>query len=191
MSFKNAILRSIVIISILILSLLIGYIYQTIWHNIDLKNYPQEYAELVTEYSQKYGVPEYVIYAVIKTESNFQSNKVGENGEIGLMQLTPETFSRLLTMTKATLETGILYDPATNIEYGTYLLSYLYTEYNRWDTVFAIYNSDEATVNEWRENPKYIDDNSNLIIIPDETIKEYVETVNETIEIYKNLYYNN
>ena len=47
MGFKNTVLRSIIIITILILSVLIGYVYQTIWHHIDLMNYPQEYSELV------------------------------------------------------------------------------------------------------------------------------------------------
>lgn len=191
MSFKKNVFRSLVIVVILLLSLLIGYLYQIIWHNIDLKNYPQKYAELVGEYAEKYGVPEYIIYAVIKTESDFQSNKVGENGEIGLMQLTPEIFDRLLVMAKNSLETGMLYDPATNIEYGAYLLSYLYTEYNRWDAVFAVYCSDEQTVNEWLQNPKYTDDHNNLIVIPDKAIEAAVEDINNAIEIYKNLYYNN
>lgn len=191
MSFKKNIFRSLVIVVILLLSLLIGYLYQIIWHNIDLKNYPQTYAEFVSEYAEKYGVPEYIIYAVIKTESDFQSNKVGENGEIGLMQLTPEIFDRLLVMSKNSLETGMLYDPATNIEYGAYRLSYLYTEYNRWDAVFAVYCSDEQTVNEWLQNPKYTDDHNNLIVIPDKKIEAAVEAINNAIEIYKNLYYNN
>ena len=190
MGFKNTVLRSIIIITILILSVLIGYVYQTIWHHIDLMNYPQEYSELVTEYSAKYGVPEYVVYAVIKTESDFQSNKVGDGGEIGLMQLTPETFTRLLTMTKDTLDSGILYDPATNVEYGTYFLSYLYTEYNRWDTVLAIYEAGEDVVSEWRQNPDYVDGNNNLTVIPDDDVRDYVDSVNKAIEIYKNLYYN-
>ncbi len=186
---KKAVTRSIIIIVILGLSLLCGAIYNVVWHNIDLDRHPREFTDLVTEYASKYGVPEYVVYAVIKTESDFVSNKVGENGEIGLMQLSEETFRRLLTMTKATLDTGILYDPATNIEYGTYYLSYLYTVYNRWDTVFAIYASDEVTVNLWREDPDYADDMGNLKVIPDEEVRDYVDRVNDAIAVYKRLYY--
>ncbi len=190
MGLKKAVLRSVVIVVILALSVAIGFAYTGIWRQIDLKNHPREYSEWVSEYGAKYGVPEYVIYAVIKTESDFQSNKVGDDGAIGLMQITPERFERLLTMTKATLETGILYDPETNIEYGTYYLSYLYTEYNRWDAVFAAFASDEETVDGWRENPEYTDENRNLRVIPDEDIRAYVDGVNGKIEVYKKLYYN-
>ncbi len=187
---KKAVFRSIVIMVILVLSVIIGFIYQKVWREIDLKNHPREYSQWVSEYAEKYGVPEYVLYAVIKTESDFQSNEVGDDGAIGLMQITPERFSRLLAMNKATLETGILYDPETNVEYGAYYLSYLYTEYNRWDTVFAAYASDEDTVDRWRENPEWTDENRNLRVIPDEDVRDYVEDVNEAIKVYKRLYYN-
>lgn len=189
MGLKKAVLRSILIIVILSLSVAIGLTYQNIWHRIDLKNHPREYSELVTEYSEMYGVPEYVVYAVMKTESDFQSNKVGDDGAIGLMQITPELFSRLLMMTKADLDPGILYDPKTNMDYAVYYLSYLYTEYSRWDTVFAAYASDIETVAEWQKNPEYADENGNLKFIPNEDVRIYVENVNKTIEIYKKLYY--
>ncbi len=189
MGVKKAVLRSIVIVVILALSVAIGFIYQSICRQIDLKNHPREYSQWVSEYAEKYGVPEYVLYAVIKTESDFQSNKVGDDGAIGLLQITPERFSRLLSMNKATLETGILYDPETNIEYGAYYLSYLYTEYNRWDAVLAAYTSDEDTVDGWRENSEYTDENRNLKIIPDEDVRSYVDIVNKAIQVYKRLYY--
>lgn len=190
MGLKKAAIRSGIIIIILALSVAIGLAYQGIWRQIDLKNHPRMYSEWVSEYAAKYGVPEYVVYAVIKTESDFQSNKVGEDGAVGLMQITPERFSRLLTMTKATLESGILYDPETNVEYGTYYLAYLYTKYNRWDTVFAAYASDEDTVERWRDDPELTDGNRNLKAIPDENVNGYVEKVNKAIEVYKSLYYN-
>ena len=189
MGFKKAVIRSVVIVVILALSVAFGFGYQRIWREIDLKNHPRQYSDTVSEYARDFGVPEYVIYAVIKTESEFQSNLLSDDGAIGLMQITPERFSRLLTMTKESLDKGILYDPDTNIEYGTYYLSYLYTKYSRWDTVFAAYASDEDTVELWRENPEYGDENKNLKKIPDEAVRQYVEAVNNAIEVYKKLYY--
>ena len=123
MKFRSTVFRSVVIIVILCLSLGVGFLYQTIWHRIDLENHPIEFAEYVTKYAEEYGVPEYILYAVIKVESDFESNRLSEAGEIGLMQISPETFSWLLTLTKESLDPGILYDPETNIRYGAYLLS--------------------------------------------------------------------
>lgn len=190
MKIKKAAHRSAIIILILSLSLLFGYVYQSIGHRIDIKNHPREYSDIVSKYSLEYGVPEYIIYAVILTESGFVSNKVSEDGEIGLMQLSSDSFKLLLSLTKEELDPGILYDPETNIKLGTYMLSHLYTRYNRWKTVLTIYDAGEKTVLEWLESVDNIDQNGNLVNIPDESTKKYVEEVEKNIDMYHDLYYN-
>lgn len=191
MKLRNTVVRSFVIIVILCLAMLCGLVYQTIWHRIDLKNHPRDFSEYVSKYAVEYGVPEYILYAVIKTESNFESNKLSEDGEIGLMQLSPETFDWLTTMTKEDKDAGILYDPETNIRYGAYMMSYLYTEYSRWNTVFAIMDAGQDTVDQWMLNRKLVDELGNLIVFPEEKTDIYVNQVNETMEVYRSLYYTN
>ena len=189
MKFKNAVQRSVVIITILILSMLCGYLYQFIGHRMDLKNHPREYEEFVEKYAAEYGVPEYVVYAVIHQESGFQSNKVSDDGRIGLMQLSPNTFRFLTSITREELDTGILYDPETNIKYGTYYLSHLFTTYSRWKTVLAVYLNDKTTVEAWCADPDNTDENGNLLNIPDEDARETVEKAEDTVELYQKLYY--
>jgi len=189
MNIKNAARRSAVVIAILLLSILIGYIYQLIGNKVDIKNHPREYSEFVEKYSAEYGVPEYILYAVIKNGSGFQSNHVSDDGRIGLMQITPECFSWLLTLTKESHNDGILYDPETNIRYGAYMMSFLYTQYSRWKTVIAICVTDEKTVQKWCENPENTDDNGNLTFIPDENVRRKVDNIQETADIYQKLYY--
>lgn len=191
MKLKSAAARSAVIIVILLLSTLIGYLYHTFGHEVDLKNHPREYSEFVTKYCAEYGVPEYIVYGIILSESNFQSNHVSDDGEIGLMQLSPETFASLTSITKENLESGILYDPETNIRYGVYLLSHWFTQYNRWNTVTAMYLTDETTVTDWMNDPDNTDDNGNLTVIPDDEIKAQLESLWEEIEMYQKLYYDN
>ncbi|MBE6616751.1 MAG: lytic transglycosylase domain-containing protein [Ruminococcaceae bacterium] len=189
MNFKNAAQRSVVIVTIILLSILIGYVSHIIGNKIDIAGHPREYTEYVEKYSAEYGVPEYIVYAIILTESDFTSNKVSEDGEIGLMQLSPETFRWLTSLTKEELESGILYDPETNIKYGTYMLSYLYTQHNRWKTVLAVYDAGADAVAEWMEDEKCIDENGNLVTIPDSHTAKYVETVEKELDIYRELYY--
>lgn len=189
MKLKNAVHRSIVIIVILFLSVIIGYVYAVIGNKSDIRNHPREYSEIVEKYSSEYGVPEYIVYAVILEESDFQSNYVSDYGKIGLMQLSDETFNKLLTYTKENLEPGILYDPETNIKYGTYLLSYLYTEHSRWKTVFASYLTDDDMVEIWMNDSNNVDENGNLINIPDKTIADKVENIENEMDLYKKLYY--
>ncbi len=189
MKLRNTVVRSVVIVVILCLSLLSGFLYQTVWHRIDLKNHPREFADYVTKYGAEYGVPEYILYAVIKTESDFESNKLSDRGDVGLMQLSPDTFAWLTTLTKEELDPGILYDPETNIRYGAYMLSYLYTEYSRWNTVFAIMEAGQDTVDGWMRDRRLVDGLGNLVEIPDADTENYVDTINETMEIYRELYY--
>ncbi len=191
MKLRNAAARSAVIVTILILSLLCGYIYSSVWHSIDLRSHPRDCRELVETYAAAYGVPEDLIYAVILTGSEFQSNHVSEDGRVGLMQLSESTFARLTKITKENLDPGILYDPETNIRYGTYWLSYLYTQYGRWHTVLAVHVSDdEDLVKLWLESGLYTDDKGNLTEIPVKTVEETVEDIEEAREKYHELYYN-
>lgn len=189
MKKKSAAFSSIVIICILILSILMGLLCQTIADAIDKKRYPQGFAEYVTKYAAECGVPEYVVYSVIQTESKFQSNAASSAGAIGLMQITPDTFSWIMAMKKETLQPGMLYDPETNIRYGTYYLAYLYSHFNVWDTAFAAYNAGMNRVDEWLENPEYSSDGKHLDSIPYEETRNYVKKVDSAMETYKRLYY--
>ena len=190
MRLKSAAERSMVIVAILVLSVLIGYIYSAVWHSIDLRRHPRDYSEFVETYADAYGVPEHLIYGVILAGSEFRSNHVSEDGRVGLTQLSEETFLRLTRATKETLDPGILYDPETNIRYGTYWLSYLYTQYGRWHTVLSVYASDdEELVQLWLENGLYTDDKGNLTEIPQKDTAEAVSRMEQESELYYDLYY--
>ena len=189
MKTKNNAQRSAVIILIVLLSLLCGYVFQLIGHKADIKKHPRIFEDYVEKYSAEYGVPEYIMYAYILNQSDFMSNRVSEDGRIGLMQISPDTLRWLTSMTKETLESGILYDPETNIKYGTYMMSHLYTNYSRWKTVVAIMLTDEETVTEWMTHPEYTDERGNLTDIPDKTVEEKVERIEDDIETYRKLYY--
>ena len=50
--------------------------------------YPTDYSEIVEEKTAKYDVPRSVVYAVIRTESNFDPEAESWGGARGLMQIT-------------------------------------------------------------------------------------------------------
>lgn len=188
-NLKKSIHASAVILVILVLSVVCGLLYQLIWDAVDRGRYPQDYSEYVTKYAAEYGVPEYIVYAVIKVESDYASNAVSSAGAVGLMQLTPDTFDWISVLMKRTADHGMLYDPETNIEYGTYLLSYLYMRYNRWDTVFAAYNAGMTRTDGWLADPQYTDGEGRLTKIPIKETDKYIDRVNDAIDVYKRLYY--
>ncbi|MBQ7599614.1 MAG: transglycosylase SLT domain-containing protein, partial [Clostridia bacterium] len=91
--------------------------------------------------------------------------------------------------TKEELEPGMLYDPDTNIRYGTYMLSYLYTHYNRWEAVYAAFKAGHDTVDVWLSTPSLCDDKGNLKVIPDNDADRFVRNVKNDSDKYRTLYY--
>ena len=148
---------------------------------------------LRVKYSAKYNVPEYLIYAVIKVESNFDPLAESSAGARGLMQMTESTFKWLTGSAhlQEYLPFEALYIPEVSIRYGTYYLSYLMRRFDHnTDTVIAAYNAGETKVSEWLNDPEYSDGNGGLASIPYAETRGYVKKVNYAIEKYKEIYYN-
>ena len=182
----------IIILIILAVSIAFGFIFDFTVTQVERSIYkrPAEYAKYVEKYCAKYDVPEEIVWAVIKTESGFDSSAVSNKGAIGLMQMLPDTFRWLTSdILHDYHDAGMLYHPETNIKYGTYYLSRLYAQFGDWDTAIAAYNGGEGNVSKW------MGDDGKLTVneIPFEYIETstYVLKVNFRAERYKKLYASN
>ncbi len=82
--------------------------------------------ETLMKVSQKHGYDPIFLLAVIKTESEFKPNAVGSAGEIGLMQIKPETAAWICKKNNITwLGAERLKNPHYNILIGGYYFEYL------------------------------------------------------------------
>ncbi len=174
-----------IILIVLAVSIVFGFVFDFALSRIEFAIYPKpnEYAESVERYSERFEVPEELIWAVIKIESGFDSSAVSDKGAVGLMQLTESTFNEISNQRlKEGLDPGMRYDPDTNIRYGTYYLSYLYARYNNWDAAIAAYNGGLGNVDEW------LDEEGKLGDIPYRETRNYVKKVNRAKEKYEDLY---
>ena len=105
------------------------------------------------------------------------------------MQLLPDTFKWLTDdVLFEHMEVGMLYDPETNIRYGTYYLSFLYDRYGSWDLVLAAYNGGPGNVDKWLENSDYADGEGGLKKIPFKETRQFVRRVNQAWKKYDTLY---
>lgn len=179
------------VLLILVLSVVIGFLYSGALTLIDRITHPMKYEDIVKENSERYAVPESVIYAIIKCESGFDASAESGAGAIGLMQLLPETYQALALRSGEGSDDGLLYDPKTNIRYGTFLLSLLYERYGSWETAYAAYNAGEPTVNEWLNDPAHSDGQGNLKDIPYRETRNYVKRVKKARSVYERLYEKN
>jgi soluble lytic murein transglycosylase len=181
-----------VILVVLVISVIFGFLFDFVCTRIELSVYPKpsEYKSFVSEYSEKYRVPENLVYAVIKVESKFDSSAESSVGALGLMQMMPDTFSWLTNDRLGDrFSVGMLYDPETNIKYGVYYLSWLYDRYADWDITLAAYNAGPENVDKWLEDPTVSDlETGKLINIPFKETREYVKKVNKALGKYESLY---
>lgn len=101
----------------------------------------------VAEASQRFGIPEQWIYAVMRTESAGRIGAVSSAGAMGLMQLMPGTWARQ----RARFGLGAdPFDPRDNIIAGASYLRQLYDSYGV-SGFLAAYNAGGGRYEDWRD----------------------------------------
>ena len=80
---------------IIILSLALAILLDMGISFLEKRAHPLEYSEYVEQYSSEYNIPEYIVYAIIKVESDFDPKAMSSSGALGLMQMMPSTFKWL------------------------------------------------------------------------------------------------
>ena len=148
------------------------------------KIYPQEYSQYVNQYAKEYDIDPLLVYAIIKSESNFKPMAESHNKAMGLMQLMENTAKEV-----SEKEEINLYDPKTNIELGTLYFSKLLEKYNyQIGIALAAYNAGMGNVNTWIERGIIKEDGSDLENIPYKETNMYVRKILNYYKIYKELY---
>lgn len=104
-------------------------------------------AAYVSEASQRFGIPESWIYAVMRAESAGRVGAVSSAGAMGLMQLMPRTWARQ----RARFALGNdPFDPRDNIMAGTSYLREMYDSYGSFG-MLAAYNAGQGRYEDWRD----------------------------------------
>lgn len=160
-------------------------------NKIDHWEYPQEYTEYVTYYADKYGIDPLMLYSFIRTESNFNPMAESDAGARGLMQITEVTFdwikSKIAPTENLTFES--LYDPETNIRFGSYFVSYCLLRYqNDLATAAAAYHSGLGTVDSLLAQQEYSSDGKTLDHYPYPQMRLYVKKITSSYQRYQEIY---
>ena len=165
---------------------LLNYSYKRFYRSA----YPTHYSSFVSTYSEQAGVDPALVYAVIRSESGFEHDAVSSVGAKGLMQITLDTYEWAQTRKRVDeiMAHDTLYDPETNIEFGSYILSLLLDEFQNIPTALAAYHAGWGNVKSWLADEAYSSDGVTLDVIPFTDTNLYVQKVLETIEIYQQLY---
>lgn len=159
--------------------------------NIALKKiYPTKYNEYVEKYSKENNVDKYMIYAIIKAESNFKSDVKSNSNAIGLMQLLENTAVEMSnSIKKDEITEKSLYDPEMNIKLGISYYSYLLKHY-RGNNILALtaYNAGMGNVDNWIKKGVIKSDGSDIENIPYKETNNYVRKILRDYKLYVKLY---
>jgi soluble lytic murein transglycosylase len=117
--------------------------------------------EVITRQARVFNIDEALVWSLINEETYFRTTAIGQDGEIGLMQVTPlvardwarETglaeFERQATEDVSTL----LQNPERNIQIGSWYLEKLRSSYRgrpaETAMTLAAYNAGPSRVDEW------------------------------------------
>lgn len=130
------------------------------------KVYKLEYTEYVKKYANEYNVDEYLIYAIIKAESNFEPNAESHRGAKGLMQLMYSTAEDISKRIGIELNEDNILEPDININLGTKYISMLIQKYNNINLALAAYNAGSGNVDGWIEKGTLKSDGSDIENVP-------------------------
>jgi len=109
---------------------------------------PEEIDQSIVMAAARHNVDPNLVRAVVKVESNFNSNAVSRTGAMGLMQLMPKTARELKVKNP--------FDPQQNVDAGVRHLKYLLENYNGdVNLTLAAYNAGEGAVRRSAGIPHY------------------------------------
>ena len=176
------------IIKALCLVVIILLIYLNIGNLLKIA-YKIEYSDYVNKYSVENNLDPFLVYAIIKAESNFNAGATSSKGACGLMQLMDNTAKEVATIEGIDYESGTtLYNPEKNIKIGTKYYSALKSIFKNNEVALAAYNAGSGNVKKWINEGIIQPDGSNIENIPFKETNIYVRKILKNYKIYKDLY---
>lgn len=168
--------------------------------------HPLLYADLIIRYADEFSLDPALVSAIILSESSFNPNAQSAVSAHGLMQLMPETAGWIagkldedsnenhileaieLNGNRCTID--LLFDPETNIRYGTWYLGYLSRRFDGDATkIVCAYHAGQGNVDSWLSKPEYSHDGVTLDVIPMENTATYAARVLKARDVYQKYYF--
>ena len=154
--------------------------------------YPLEYKDEVLEYSKKYNLDPYLVFAVINAESGFDKHATSSKNAKGLMQITESTAKEVNEITNSvdSLNEENIYNEDINIELGCQYLASLISRYNgNYYLAICSYNAGIGNVDKWISQGQISQDlNTTDVELPFKETTKYLKKVIHNYKMYKVIY---
>ncbi len=151
------------------------------WDDVELR-FPLAFQDEITRFSEKAQIDSAWAMAIARRESSFMADANSPVGARGLMQIMPDTANYIA---KKPVQLRQLYNPVTNIDYGTDYLNYLMRR-NDGNLLMATaaYNAGFSRVRQWIPKDYAMPADVWVETIPFRETREYVKAVMAYYQIY-------
>lgn len=141
------------------------------------------------KYTSKYDVDPALVYSIARQESAFNQYARSHADAFGLLQLIPEKAKEIARKTSIPFKDhNDLYNVATNIQMGSYLLDELKDSNDENFIAFiASYNAGSSVVRKWLKKRYRKDPIEFIEMIPYKETRNYVKMIFRNYVIYKRL----
>lgn len=150
--------------------------------------YPRFYKETVENLCARYELPEYLAYALIRSESFFDKDIRSHAGAVGLTQLMESTAADIARKLK--IRTYDISEPALNAEFGIFYLKELIGRLDN-SVLLALfsYNAGITKVRRWNAANSELSKDLLLEVLPYKETREYGQKILTAAALYACLYY--
>jgi len=152
--------------------------------------FPLPYRKPLEEYCREHSLDPFLVAALIRQESEFNTKAVSRANARGLTQVMPATGRELGRKLKIPrYQTSMLFTPEMNLKIGTYYLKALSDQlHGKWEETLASYNAGKGRVNTWTASNNYHEPAEFVESIPFSETRLYVQSVLRNAEVYRRLY---
>ena len=151
--------------------------------------YPLAFWRVVSREAQNNSLDPFLIEAVMRQESLFDPEAKSSANALGLMQLLPDTATKLAAADNRVLDPLALFQPDLNIDLGTRYLNQLLARFDG-DLLKAVaaYNGGEAAVEKWQRRFANLEPDEFVESISYRETRDYIKRVVTNYRTYQQLY---
>ncbi|MEK3909914.1 lytic transglycosylase domain-containing protein [Paenibacillus sp. FSL H7-0331] len=152
--------------------------------------YPIRYQTEIQKNAAAYQLDPFLIAAIIRVESNYQTHIESKKGAYGLMQLMPDTSDWIVDTARFSPSyKNDLHNPAVSIQMGSWYLNWLHKQF-KGNAVLAIagYNAGQGNVSHWLNDEQWDGTLENVSSIPYGETRHYIQRVLYYYNKYHKLY---
>jgi len=155
------------------------------WENA----YPRAYRELVEQYQALGDNPDGYLYSIMRKESGFDPHDLSYADAQGLLQMIPPTTMRVARELGIPYDAGKLYEPAYNIQTGSWYIGHLLAKFKKQVPLGAgSFNSGPKPVMKWIDQYGDREIDELVELVPYTQTREYMKKVTENFARYRYLY---